>query len=52
MWYSYRVQVLPRPFGAVHLIVQLLGHDALGVKVVQMSQVHCKKRKHEDELDR
>ena len=35
-----RVQVPPRPLGSVHLVVQLLGHDAFRVGVVQMSQVH------------
>ena len=38
---AQRVQVLPGPLGAVHLVVELLSHDALRVGVVQMGQVHC-----------
>ena len=33
------VQILPRPLGAVHLIGQLLGHDGLCVRAVEMCQV-------------
>ena len=30
------VQILPGPFGAIHLIEQLFGHDGLCVRRVQM----------------
>ena len=47
-----RVQVPPRPLGSVHLVVQLLGHDAFRVGVVQMSQVHTEgQRERERERD-
>ena len=36
-----RVEVLPGPLGAVHLVVELFRHDALRVCVVQVSEVHC-----------
>ena len=39
---AQRVEVLPGPLGAVHLVVQLLCHDALCVCIVQMSEVHCR----------
>lgn len=41
-----RVQVPPRPFSSVHLVVQLLRHDALRVGIVQVSQVHCRRKHH------
>lgn len=39
---AQRVEVLPGPLGAIHLVVQLLRHYALCVRVVQVSQVHCR----------
>ena len=35
-----RVEVVPAPLGAVHLLRQLLQHDALRVVLVQVRQVH------------
>lgn len=34
------VQIPPRPLGAVHLVVELLCHDAFGVGIIQMGQIH------------
>lgn len=39
---AQRVEVLPGPLGAVHLVVELLSHDALRVCIVQVSEVHCR----------
>lgn len=38
---TYSVQVLPRPFRAVHLVVKLLRHNGLCIIVIQVCQVHC-----------
>ena len=38
---TYSVQVLPRPFRAVHLVVKLLRHNGLCIIVIQVRQVHC-----------
>lgn len=37
---AQRVEVLPRPLGAVDLLLQLLGENVLGVVDVQVSEVH------------
>lgn len=37
---AQHVQVPPRPLGAVHLVVELLCHDAFSVSIVQMGQIH------------
>lgn len=37
---AHRVEVFPGPLGAVDLVLQLLGHDALRVCVVEMGEVH------------
>lgn len=34
------VEVLPGPLGTIHLVMELLRHNAFCVRVVQMSQVH------------
>ena len=38
---TYSVQILPRPFRAVHLVVKLFRHNRLCVIVIQVCQVHC-----------
>lgn len=40
----YRIEVLPGPLCAVHLSVELVGHDALSIGVVKVSQVHCQRK--------
>lgn len=44
---AQHVQVPPRPLGAVHLVVELLGHDAFSVVVIQMGQIHCRREEGE-----
>lgn len=36
------VEVLPGPLGSVHLVVELLGHNALRVRIIQVSQIDCR----------
>ena len=39
---AQHVQIPPRPLGAVHLVVELFCHDAFGVGIIQMGQIHCR----------
>lgn len=39
---AQHVEVPPGPLGAVHLVVELLGHDAFSVSIVQMGQIDCR----------
>ena len=41
---AYSVEVLPGPLCSVHLLVQLLSHDVLCISIVQMGQVHWRRR--------
>ena len=38
---THSVQILPRPFRAIHLVVKLFCHNRLCVIVIQVCQVHC-----------
>lgn len=38
---AQHVQVPPGPLSAIHLVVELLCHDAFSVSVVQMGQIDC-----------
>lgn len=36
------VEVLPGPFSTIYLVVKLLCHYAFCVRIIQVSQVHCR----------
>lgn len=40
---AQRVQVPPGPLRPVHLVMELLRHDPLRIRVVQMGQVYYKR---------